>query len=715
MRFGLKQSIYNAWRLVFLIFIYKLSINNIFLVNFHNNVILERSLRVFNRKIILLSIIFLLFINQAFAQDDGTKGFEEMSLEELLNVEIVTATKQAQKISEAPAIVTVITAKQMEEMGARRLADVLYLIPGVDRGYSPTGFTPYGEIINFRGLAKPVQGNERTLLLIDGYPLNNVWLGQHSISEDIPLSVIDRIEVVRGPGSALYGANAFTGVINIITKRGSDESLPVKAGVKYGSFNTKAYSFFYRNSESDLKSVIDISYYKTDGDELWIENDATPPDTIVGHLSGPLSGYTDGEEKEVNTIFVKLKYKPATVRLLYSRYFMSYGLSAVNTLIKRGNPYENHRFFTGVDLNYGDFTFKTFANHSVWDARINLYDRNFAGLPDGMITAGEVLELSYGASLEYSRKLFANNNLTAGVSFNQDKLEMLEWENNYLSPEGVWQEGPEWLIDGEQDVYNTAFYVQDIWQPVDLLEMTAGFRYDQHEVYSGVFSPRLGLVVKPLKDTHLKLLYGEAFRAPTIDELYHSVTTLWGGNPDLEPENIQTIEAALEYSWKDKLSTRLNYFYNNITDLVARDEKMDPPKLWKNLDEAKIWGVEAEFKVIPMDMAQFEINYSYQKGKDEDLLDVPENKGNFIARVYPMQKTSLFLSASYLGERDTYSGNTLNALMLVNATVNYDIFKDWRASLSGYNLTDEDYVEPGAVVDYPRPGRSFIVSLEHKF
>ena len=207
--------------------------------------------------LLLLLAFFLTGIYSSFAQD--LDKLITLNIEDLMNIEVISATKTQKKISEAPSTIISLTGKEIEEMGARTLSDVLKMVPGVQILNRRNG----RDMIWIRGVTTGY--NTKLLLQIDGIPYREAILGEWSSDEEIQLNNIERIEIIRGPGSALYGANAYSGVISIFTKDEVDIS---KASVSMGNYYTRNIDFYTGKSVGDSKLIVSGKVYDSEGDNL---------------------------------------------------------------------------------------------------------------------------------------------------------------------------------------------------------------------------------------------------------------------------------------------------------------------------------------------------------------------------------------------------------------------------------------------------------------
>lgn len=634
---------------------------------------------------------------------------------------IITATKHPQKISDAPAIATTITAEEIRNMGARTLLDALQRIPGV-QVRNGNNFVQGRPNVEIRGMTSFT--SERVLFLVDGHRFGNVMWGSdiHGYA-GISVENIKRIEVIRGPGSALYGTNAFVGVINIVTKDAADiNGADINTG--YGSYDTKRYSLLYGKEYSKLKVVGSFGLFDSDGPSEWVEKDA--------YLQ---SGKTDEWSRSYD----------AGLKL-------SYGELAFQ------GRYINHRKGTtiGVGLQLNDESIMVSDNiiselsyrHSfsdksgvLWKAyfdRFQLYsdlelvsEGLLAGYPDGMIGKPEFKNQTLGTELQFDFKHFEKHALTVGALYEEYlQYGVRSWANfdpNTYAPLGSVQD----LTDGNNYNQNKsrivhALYLQDLWKITKDLDATLGIRYDKYSDFGDTTNPRLGFVWRATDVLNLKLLYGSAFRAPIFLELYNTNNPVSWGNPDLDPEEIDTYEAALGYKINADLQMDLSYFYSRITDAIIKGGIGDT---YKNSDRYEIEGIEVDFKYNLSKKDYFYINYTYQEPEDSKTGDLLEgairNKGNVGVNLAFGDYVNINSNMQAVGERVRVKGDPRDDLPGYEVVDLSIIFKNFFNGLelrgSVYNLFDEKYREAtkyGTLYvdsDQPAPGRSTMLELRDAF
>ena len=273
-----------------------------------------------------------------------------------------------------------------------------------------------------------------------------------------------------------------------------------------------------------------------------------------------------------------------------------------------------------------------------------------------------------------------------------------------------------------------AIYLQDKWDITDDLGITLGLRHDHYSEFEGTTNPRIGIVWDFMDNATLKLLYGQAFRAPTFRELYTVNSTVNLGNPDLKPETIRTYEAGLSYRFASTFTTNVNYFFNVIRDEIGREAKGDPsePRLFVNEGGSNIQGVEFSLKA---DLKKYWpgayvfANYTYldAESKGDPLPDVPKHKGNvgvnFEITKYLNANLHAFISDDRVREQDDERDDSPGYALLNLTLIAKEFFNDLKIKASLNNLLDKDYNDPSPINtlpdDLPRPGRNFFIEFEY--
>ena len=692
-----------------------------------------------------VSLIFFLFLiyspSQATANDTSAKDTIErlmsMSLEELIEVEITVATRTPQPVRKAPAIASVITARQIRDMGARNLRDILTMQPGI--GVSRNAFGVF--MYEVRGIR--TQLSEKILVMIDGHSLNkSIITGSalYRIFNDMPVDNIKQIEIIRGPGSALYGANAFVGVINIITRDAADiDGLELKAsGGSYdtGEINMVGGKIF----DNDFQASGSLDYFKTDGENFLIEKDAltgTPYTTTPGYA------FTEIEKTD---LFFKASYKDLTFKGHYidSRWNGFYiGLTSALT-DDNSDPITNFWSEVSYSPQLTDrlqTTLKAYIDYYEQDTNAELFPEGYLGMfPDGMIGGPKCKNQTLGSELQLNYNFSTDNHIVAGAMYERTRqYDVKQFANYNPDPVKFPQYPPDlgavqdisswgnWNEDNDRNIW--AVYIQDEWDIRNNLNLIAGIRHDHYSDFGGTTNPRLGLVWSFLDNADLKLLYGQAFRAPNFAELYNQNNPVEHGNPDLDPETIKTYEVGMAFYLVDKFRINLNYFYNDIADLIIVDTSTTPP-VFVNAGNAEVDGVELILSGSYSPENYWQLSYTYQDPRDSDtgarLPDVPNNRATAAINYGLNRYVNLHTDILWTGERPRQAGDTRDA---VDSYTTVDLaltvknfYKTLEIQGVIHNLFDQDYVDPDTSgylqlvpKDYPSGGLSAMLNVSYKF
>ena len=687
---------------------------------------------------LLLSILFLLHTNSVFSQEElPSSPTADDALEEELRylraeTYVITASKVLENIKKSASSITVITDRQIWQMGARHLAEVLQTVPGMHYLHLSTGtygLGVRGDVRNFQNVI---------LVMVNGHPINEGWRGAATFTHDtMILDNVKRIEVIRGPGSALYGANAFAGVINIITKEAQDVD-GWELIARGGSYDTQQYNLLYGKTHNDLNVVFNYNYFNTHGFRGHIERDVFYP--------FPFSlapGRTRGDDEKYD-IALNLEYKglkfdgrwvdrerdlPVGVMQALNNgsvdtvneYYLnvSYERTLGEDLTLLGKAYRNH-FRTRHDYQYYPPGVPVLAP---WGISI---------MKDELTNRESVKNNRTGFEIQATYSMSDSNTVVAGTSYEEMKQFDVKRRSNFLflfppAPLGI----PLRSVRDLSDIQNwnrsakrnfKAFFVEDIWDITDDLRLTAGVRWDDYSDFGSEVSPRAGLTWEFSKGYDLKLLYGHAFRAPSFYELYN----LRFADPglDLDPETIDTYEISLGAEFTPSLSSRVTFFHNEGKDNVVA--------FWegaRNENKTRSQGVEAEARYDFGRGTYLAMNYTYVRWISPHVKTrnwwAPRHMGNVMANIR-LSKYLNFYAACHIEDgfrrnRDDPRDN-MSGFAVVNATL---IAKKFLKGYEGfeirgsvYNLFDKDYTHPeapGIPNDMPQPGRNFMVELKYKF
>jgi outer membrane receptor protein involved in Fe transport len=620
-------------------------------------------------------------------------------LEQLMKIEIVVAgSKRAQDPRDVPSFVSVVTAADIKEHGYRTLADVLRTLPGFyvsnDRNYS---------YIGVRGFSRPGDWNARVLLLLNGLRTNENVFDLAYIGEEFSVDVdlIERVEVIRGPSSAIYGSNAFFAVINVVTRPGSSVAGTEVAttAASFGTYSGRAsYGHTFANGLDLLASG---TYSDGKGRNLYFPEYDAPATN---------NGIAKGDDHEG---FRKLLVTASKGNFS----FQANNVSREKTLPtgSYSSTFNDPRSRTTDGLSLASLTYeRTLANAATFSTRVHAgryaYDGEYAYsafAPNKDNFVGEW----WGLDIDAARKIGSRQFLTYGAEY-RDNFKMLQ--TNY-DPE------PYVLYsDIEDKSTRWGAFAQDEIRLANPLMLYAGLRVDRYDGFGYATSPRAALIYTPSSTTTFKLLAGRAFRAPNDYELQYNQSHLATVSPTLKPEHIETLELIAQRLIGGGVEISASAFRNRLTDLLSR--RPDPAsggQYLANVDEIHSRGIELGLNVNRGHGLTGELSYSFQRTEDRasgvQLTNSPEQMVQMELRSPILgSAATASLDAQYMSSRSTLLGNVAGGHVLTN----FSLFAprtlgrfDLSASL--YNVFDARYGDPvsnGFVQDLiQQDGRSFRV------
>lgn len=653
---------------------------------------------------------------------------------------ISLATGNRQPVRNAPAAATVITAEDIEAMGATDLNEVLETVPGVHVSHSVLGYNP---IYIFRGIAS--EFNPHVLVLQNGVPMTSVYLNDRGeIWGGMPLENVARIEVIRGPGSALYGADAFAGVINIITKTAGDID-GTQVGVRAGSFDTQDAWLLHGGQLGPLEAAVYLRIGRTDGQREIIRQDAQSGlDALFGTNAslapGPVNLGRDALDAQVD-----LGYGNWRLRLGHRlRDNVETGAGIANALDPAGSNrsarttadviWQKDNLATGWSVT-AQASFMRQANES----RLVLFPPGAFGgtFPDGMIGNPDKWERQGRYSLAALYSGWTGHRLRLGIGHEELEIFRIRESKNFSY---TFVPGIGYLptpLGSVVDVSDTNphqtphtrrvnyAYAQDEWNVARDWILTLGVRYDDYSDFGRTVNPRAALVWAAAHNVTAKLLYGRAFRAPSFVELYNRDNPSRLGNPEVQPERIRTWEGVL--SWQPRADTELNLsvFHHRMSNIIGY-VPVGNTNTTENLGKQKGHGFELEGSWNATRDLRLSANYAWQRNTDEstgaDAGNAPRQQvyGRADWRFLPGWQASTQLN--WVMDRHRVAGDTrpdVPDYHTVDLTLrSFAAGRGWDVAASVRNLFDEEAFEPGLAgsgitYDLPLPGRSFWLQLRY--
>jgi len=637
-------------------------------------------------------------------------GDEAIVFQEIPSVYGVS--KFEQKITEAPSFVTLITADEISRFGYRTLAEMLSGVTGFfvtyDRNYNYLGI---------RGFNRPGDFNTRVLLLVDGHRLNDNLYDQAGLGTEslIDVDLIERVEVIRGPSSSLYGTNAFFGVINVITKEGRDiRGAEVSASV--GSFGTQRVGATYGNKFANgIELLASGSKYRSDGPDSLFFPEFADPATNFGVTRG-------ADDDEFPSYFGKLSFRNLTLQggfvsrekgIPTASYGTVFPTDETRSTDEHGYLFLKYDRQVDAQTNLsGRIYYDRFYYRGEY-----LYDVALAPPSDLVRNQDRSTGEWWGAETKLNRRIDAHN-VTAGLEYRDNFRQDLRNED-LLDPSVVY-------LDDERDSWNHAAFVQDEISLSETLILNAGLRYDYYNSFGSSLNPRIALIYN-IDRTTLKALYGTAFRGANAYERFY-VGTGFKSNANLDPETVSTYELSLERSLTDYLRATGSVYFYTIDDLISQEtDPSDGLLVFQNGGQTEAEGLEFQ---LEMDERGFlgvggRLGYALQRATDERtgsrLTNSPTHRVN-LNFVVPLIEDRLFASSDtqYTSERRTLAGEETNDHVVANLTL---LAKNWlpglEVSASVRNVLDKEFADPGSgeqvqdMID--QDGRTFWLKLKYGF
>jgi outer membrane receptor protein involved in Fe transport len=656
----------------------------------------------FHASVGIAGVLLALCSSVSAAQQPTTDG---LLLDSLLNTRISTVSKYAQTTAEAPASVTIVSADEIREFGYRNLNEVLESVRGIyfsnDHNYAYVGT---------RGFGRPTDYNNRILVLVDGHTLNeHVW-GSAPVGADLTvnLSAVERIEVVRGPGSVLYGTSAMFAVINIVTKTGTQLDGVVVSG-RVGSGGRREGAFAAGHAIGALGSVAFSS--------------------LVTHSDG------------------------------FDQYYPEYDAPATNNGVVRGRDWDNGLSGLG-SLVLGDVTARAgFVSHT-------------KGVPTG----------AYGTTFGDSRSKTVDESLWAEIAVRRDLsathhvlfrayADRYKYRGGYPSvddpdytdsgastSEGVegnfiWDPtsrarftfGSEFLhvgrasykelfaggvvVSDDAPLNVSSLFVQSDLEISSMISAVAGVRVDKRSRFDAALTPRLALVTRPDSRTTLKLLYGEAFRAPSAAEA-DLTTSLYTENPGLRPERIRTLELDLQRRVTQPLLIGVSLYHYAVRDLIDQVADVDNIE-FRNVASATGRGLEMQVDLVPGGPFSTRATYTVQRTRDGTTGERLTNSPQQVATISGIARSKSGIRSAFTvrheSPRRTVVGTWTPAFARSDVTLGFAPSEltvlSWAtgldASVRVRNLFAAAYSTPGGIehlqAAIPQDGRVLSLSLDWTF
>jgi outer membrane receptor for ferrienterochelin and colicins len=680
-------------------------------------------------------------LRRGFFQD-----FQELDLETLLafsDVTLTVAARHEQAPEDAPGATSIVTADDIRAMGARTLEEALQAVPGVDVTYDALGRPR----ITMRGLPTGETGgaSENVLILMNGHRIDDpIEGGATSLEFVTPAANIQKIEVLRGPASSLYGSGAMAGAINVITFTQADFT-GIEANASLGTYVTQDYSVRLGSEGQNLKLAGFIDFLHSNGTKRVVGADSQSLiDAQLAPMGVAPASLAPGNETNNLKVFetnYTATFKDYDFHLRVGNQ-RSPGAVGVADALGNANDMPHRKILFAVDHRRdlgGGWTLDEEARYEQYDAH-----RSLQAFPPGFTQL-----LGDAGSVTYPSGVFAQEDLSsrrvtlevgAGKTLPEHDLQMglqLGWEATFDSdvranydfrtamPLDEIGTIPGAAADKRRGVFG--LWVQDVWSRFSKVSLTGGLRLDHYGDAGGSVSPRLAAVFHLPHSVNLKALYSRAFRVPTFAELYFSLPGFIG-NPDLKPMTADNLEADVSYA-RRRLRLSAGLFQTFLRDEIVPVGVYVPgsSRPIANGPGRNVRGFELDLRQGFGVASSVFVDYSYQHSEDEATGEpsagVPSHIGRLGATFAFAKNLRATPALAFSSSRPRAPGDTrpdVEGRALFDFTLRApDVFKGLQLTLSGQDLFNKLYFDPspegGVPGDYPRAGRRIFLSATYQF
>jgi iron complex outermembrane receptor protein len=684
--------------------------------------------------------------------DNHTESLFQLGLNDLLNVRVVTAAAGfEQNVEEAPASVTVINAEEWQAMGATRLFEALQHVPGVHITKAQTAFSNNRPVV--RGLSGAF--GQQILILIDGLPFRHIRDGGTLWGQRIPLNAFKRIEVIRSPGSAIYGADAVGGIINLVSYQPGE--MPSRMTVRVGDFDTRHLEWSHKAQLGDsvLQMALGAQTGNGDRDRLVTADYQTTLDqlfnTSVSRAPGPMEN-----DHEIYSARVQWEFRELDLRYMnWNNRESGNGAGVAQALDPEGSFRQQAQTLAATyDLSAlvsGDMNLTAAwhrVNSRLWSkvfpagARVPIGEDGNVGFgPDtrevtfseGLIGVPGNDDQATSLQLDHIFEAGDSHRVRWAVGYEHVKTDVFEHKNfgpGVLESDVTVVDGTLTNVTDTPYVYlpnksreNYFVSLQDQWRVSDSIQSTLGVRYDHYSDFGSTFNPRLGVTWQTTPHLTSKLFLGTAFRAPSFVDLYAQNNPAGMGNPNLESESIHTLDGglSLNYVFTESLHMEVNVFRYEADNIITF-VPVEGVQVAQNSGELEVRGLEYQVSWRPGQFLSVDFNYSLLDDttrKDVDFSAVPKRMANLAAH-WRFSNWHWYVGAKWVGERERAPGDLRSAIEDY-VWLDTRLQTRWQAFEVGValkNLADADAREPsnGFIPDdYPLAGRQWLVDVSYAF
>lgn len=637
-----------------------------------------------------------------------------MSLEQLMAIPVYAASKHTQSTSEAPSLVTIVTKDEIQRYGYRNLGELLQAVPGfyVSQNRGSTGF------VGTRGINRSTDYGARFLLQVDGHRLTEPVYGTLPNQQDFPLDLdlIERVEIVRGPGSSLYGSNAFFGIINVITRKGKDID-GVEAALSTGSLSTNSGRLSYgTETKGGAEVLLSGTLYGSSGNsDLYFAEFDNPAGGSDGHARGIDADHT-------GNVFGRFSYQGFSLTTGYADREKQIPSGRFNAIL--GDPTNSNRekrIFTIAEYSHTLPANWELLGRASFDRY--LYEGNIPMLSRG----GEPFDYKTDidarwlrGELQASRTFAERHRLTVGGEYHS------VYDLNahlYYTAQGYFQ-GDRYKTDTR--FASLGLYIQDEFRVSEEVLINMGLRLDNYDSFGETINPRLGLIYTPWKKTTFKLLYGTAFRAPVLSEMFYQIPDDDRNiNSFLDPEKITSYEGIWEQRYSPWLRSTLSLYRNEIRDIIEFSPNADTitTYYYVNMGKISVNGMEVALDAGKEQGLRGRLSYSYADVEVEHAGLATDNSPKHLIKgkvLIPLgsDRYTAALEAHYVSSRYDAWREEADDYWVANMNLFAQPLGDQLdLSFGVYNLFDKQYVDPAGSPPFQteQDGRAVRFKLTYRF
>jgi len=616
------------------------------------------------------------------AEDIDEESPPLIELEEI----VVTPTRSEREISDVPQKVTLITVSKIEESGAETVGELLRDAPGVQ-------ISSYGTTGSLQSVSIGGSSASQVLVLIDGNRVNDAQSGMVDFTS-LPMDNIEKIEVLHGAASALYGANALGGVVNIITKKPPKNKIMTTLSAGLGSFNSQVYSLSQEMGLGSVGLLTSVKHTDAQNGFTYMDRSRKPQRRENNYYkTWQAFQKVDWDIDSLNNLSFSVSYNTADKGIPGSLAFPTPQATQGDDSWIADLTYKNKVFI----LEYLDLEAKAFYNQ---------FNLKYKDPRIGMDS--DHLKQAYGGEVK-QRALIGNiMTFTYGYSVRQDLVGSIVDRKNGAKI--------------EKDRLTIAVFLQDEIEFLDGdLSLIPAARYDHHSDFGGELSPKIGVVYNTIYSTTLRANYGLSFRPPTFNDLYWPEDAFAVGNPDLKPENGRELSLGATTDFDKTGSLGLTYFRNEVDNIIVWHPGQIRGK-WApvNIGKALLTGIEVEAGARPSDWAEVSLNYTYLEAlnkedkeslSDKQLPFKPNHTFNFNIK-FSHDTWKAFVRGHYTGLRYSEPTNLIvePPYFTLDVGASVEPISDLVISGEVKNALNEEYQ---SVPSYPSPGREFRINARY--